>query len=291
MTQGRRYLRRLVNRLARLQSILIIFGFVAAPFWSLAELLTHFVPIYALCFLIASVVGSWKWITGVVLLSAWMLIGAGQPQLPMQSPTLIFYNSKVDNSQKLADWQEIVTAHQPDFLALVEADKEETRGLQSSYSYGCGTQDKGIFGVVFLSRSPILNCVVYEIGDYPFIRAQTGEGMVVYVLHPPPPLGRLSADNHRYLEQVANRIKEDNLPALVVGDFNQSPYSPTYMAFWRNSHTHPQMMNATPTWKPFYLHIDHVFASKPLIANVEALPWAHSDHRALKVKVAQLIEK
>ncbi|WP_315538569.1 hypothetical protein [Eikenella corrodens] len=36
----------------------------------------------------------------------------------------------------------------------------------------------------------------------------------------------------------------------------------------------------TPTWKPFFLNIDHALA-KGLNVSARTLPWQHSDHRPI----------
>ncbi|SUO93366.1 Uncharacterized protein conserved in bacteria [Suttonella ornithocola] len=107
-------------------------------------------------------------------------------------------------------------------------------------------------------------------------------GWLYYILHPPPPIGELATENHQYLAQVAKRIAQESLPVMVVGDFNQSPYSPSYFRFKRDIQGKTLLVNGLPTWKPFYLHIDHVFV-KGLSAQAKGLDWLHSDHRPIKI--------
>lgn len=282
-------LRKLVSRLAMLLTVLIIFAFVAAPFWSVAELFTHFVPHYAVCFLLASIFGNWRWIVGAIATAAFTLIGMGEPKVSDMTSSLVFYNSNVSNEAALEDWQALVKSVQPEALALVETDWGNTTALHATYPYGCGTKTLGIFGMVYLSRSPVVSCDVYAQGEFPFIRVETAQGVVVYVLHAPPPIGSLTAGNNGYLNRLGYVVGFEKQPVLVVGDFNQSPYSPTFISFLRDSHTRSQMVNVIPTWRPAWLHIDHVLTGKALVAKVTALPWLHSDHRPLKVQVVKVL--
>jgi len=75
----------------------------------------------------------------------------------------------------------------------------------------------------------------------------------------------------------------DGARVLAVGDFNSSPFSPLFARFLQESGSRPATRYFTPTWKPFFLNIDHALA-KGLNISARTLPWQHSDHRPLLVE-------
>ena len=46
----------------------------------------------------------------------------------------------------------------------------------------------------------------------------------------------------------------------------------------------PHTPNYLPTWLPFGLNIDHVLTRDKSGTRIRALPWMHSDHRALLIE-------
>lgn len=129
------------------------------------------------------------------------------------------------------------------------------------------------------SRQPLSACEVRFSGGYPYIRAVSGD-TAVYALHPPPPISSTLAQHRAdYLRDTARAVAAEN-KAVVAGDMNSSPFSPLYRRFAAEAGVRVQTRFYLPTWKPFFLNIDHVFAKNTHV-RVRPLPWMHSDHRAL----------
>nr|WP_167738621.1 endonuclease/exonuclease/phosphatase family protein [Eikenella exigua] len=132
-------------------------------------------------------------------------------------------------------------------------------------------------------EQPLAACEVRMIGDYPYIRAQTADGTALYALHPPPPISsELAGARQHYLAETACALAAEPR-ALAVGDFNSSPFSPLFRRFLQESGSRPATRYFTPTWKPFFLNIDHALA-KGLNVSARTLPWQYSDHRPLLVE-------
>ncbi|WP_296403771.1 endonuclease/exonuclease/phosphatase family protein [Psychrobacter sp.] len=115
---------------------------------------------------------------------------------------------------------------------------------------------------------------------------------VLYVAHPPPPLGRNFASlRNQYLQQLAKLIKSDqHYSVMVVGDFNLSAFSPVYRDFMSQSKADASYLRRTtitglPTWRPFGIGIDQVLVnSNEASVNTKAMDWKGSDHRGFIIK-------
>lgn len=118
---------------------------------------------------------------------------------------------------------------------------------------------------------------------FPFIEAEL-DGSSLFALHPPPPINaELAAARQAYLQQAARKIAAAKT-VLVMGDLNSSPFSPVFRQFTHSADIRPRTPNYLPTWLPFGLNIDHVLTRGKYGTRIRALPWVHSDHRALLIE-------
>lgn len=284
---------RLLSRLARtsatfasLALLALIIGQFGAWHW-FAELFSHFLPTYALAFLLAACCvrghARWFWLACTLASLFWL----AQPLALWQTPSftanqrLIWYNVHLDNPAAAQESAHLL-AHNADYLALAEIDLANSgwQALREHYPYGCEHREHSPFALALWAKTPLADCRIHFIDDYPYIRATLTDGTALYALHPPPPIHpALAASRQRYLQDSAAHIAGDR-HAIVTGDLNLTPYSPLYRRFVRDSGLQAATPNYLPTWKPFYLNIDLAFA-RHLMLRTQALPWQYSDHRPL----------
>lgn len=276
------FIRRL-NALAVLSLAAAIARQLGAAHW-FAELFAHFMPYYAAVFLLAALFRGgrrrWLWAACVFVCAFWLM----QPfEIHRPSETrhsLVWYNVNLNNPQPQAETAALLDAD-ADILALAEIDLADTGWVQlrRHYPYGCERESDSPFALAVWSRQPLSACEVRFSGGYPYIRAVSGD-TVVYALHPPPPISSTLAQHRAdYLRDTARAVAAEN-KAVVAGDMNSSPFSPLYRRFAAEAGIRAQTRFYLPTWKPFFLNIDHVFAKNTHV-RVRPLPWMHSDHRAL----------
>ncbi|MDO5356403.1 MAG: endonuclease/exonuclease/phosphatase family protein [Conchiformibius sp.] len=286
------YLSTRFRLLACLSLAALLIGQLGNLFW-FAELFSHFLPYYAVCFLLAACTarGIFRYLWPVCFLLS--LIWLAYPyQLShttnsKQKPswTLLWYNVHLDNPNPLAEIG-LIHTQQPDIIALAELNRSTTgwQKLLSAYPYGCEhAEDHSPFSLFVRARSPFKNCEVQTIDDIPYIRAVLNDQTVIYALHPPPPINdELARTRRLYLEQTATRIAAES-NVLVVGDLNSSQFSPLFRQFTDAAALQSALSGYTPTWKPFGLNIDHVLYRSRYGHTPRVLPqpWQHSDHRAL----------
>lgn len=205
---------------------------------------------------------------------------------------LLVYNVKINHTDPVAETR-FIKDTQADILLLAEAGGQWQASLQTlsaDYPFGCQHQEHSPFALAVLSKLPLNDCQVSFIDRRPFIRLHlrrgSGADNVVYLLHPPPPISRSLADIRiRYFQHTASRIAQETHPTLIVGDLNNTPFSPLYRRFTHAGGLVLQHRRFLPTWKPFFLPIDPILG-KNLHSHrvtVKPLSWQGSDHRPLQV--------
>ena len=260
---------------------------LGAHFWP-AELFSHFLPYYAFLWAAAALLSTGRsrylWGGMTLLATAWLL--QPWPQAPAAQTSgvrLLWYNVHLDNPDPAAETAALLP-QQADVLALAEINLDDARwqNLRRHYPHGCQHQENSPFALALWAQQPLTACNIRFSGDFAYLRAQLPDGRVVYALHPPPPVnGRLAEARRRYLQQTAAEIAAETAPVMALGDFNTSPFSPLLRRFTAQTGLQPQTPYWQPTWRPFFINIDHVLSRTP--AHSQALPWQYSDHRPLLV--------
>ena len=281
------FIRLRLHILALLALAAVIAGQFGSLFWP-AELFSHFLPHYAAIFILAAIWPRPKWRALWLVCAAASLLWLAQPfalpDAPSGGTRLVWYNVHLDNPAAEAESAALL-AEQADLLALgeINLDNPGWQSLRQAYPHGCQHREHSPFALALWSKQPLAACEVRMIGDYPYIRAQTADGTTLYALHPPPPISsELAGARQHYLAETARALAAEPC-ALAVGDFNSSPFSPLFARFLQESGSRPATRYFTPTWKPFFLNIDHALA-KGLNVSARTLPWQHSDHRPLLVE-------
>ena len=281
----RMFLHRRFNILACLSLFALLTGQVLGNWHWIAELFSHFLPHYTLIFILAALLCIHHvrilWAT-LALLCAISLINTSVSPTP-STPTphrLLWYNVHLDNPDASQE-SRFILQQQADIIALAEINFHNPawQTLLQHYPHGCAHQEYSPFALAVFSKQPLAACEVHFIGEFAYIRAQYGS-TTLFALHPPPPINAtLAQARHNYFTQLIPLIQASQ-QTLVVGDLNNSPFSPLFRTFTQQSQLQATTHALQTTWRPFLLHIDHIL-SKNLTAQTHALPFQHSDHRAL----------
>ena len=282
--------------------VLLILAQILAFAWFGFEWLTHFTLHGSILILLTSFAFKRRWCCllwaiccGVIVFAFLPFSGSLKTNLMKQDEVknasyikVIAYNMYFENKEKD---QEIafLLAQNADILALTEigglAWQNQLSVLQQHYPYSCGHSLDSPFAMQLFSKQKPLSCEVHFIEDiYPYIQAVLPHQKTLFVLHPPPPVNaELAHERLIYFQATAQKIATDNNAVLLVGDMNNTPYSPIYRRFAKNAQLTDALTNATPTWKPFFLPLDRVLYRKNQ-AHAHALKWQYSDHRAIAIE-------
>ncbi len=190
---------------------------------------------------------------------------------------------------------DLVRASDPDLFLALETDPAWARALQplrSSYPNVVDAVRTNYWGMMLFSRLPLADAKVrYLVDGYvPSIRTRvrlpSGAEPVFYGLHPKPPLsGNKVALGDSELIVAAREIRKEAPAAILAGDLNDVPWSPTTQLFQEVSGMRDPRVGRGifPTYKThaplLSWPIDHIFASRAFsVIGFEKLPNVGSDH-------------
>ncbi|MBR6027145.1 MAG: endonuclease/exonuclease/phosphatase family protein [Neisseriaceae bacterium] len=198
--------------------------------------------------------------------------------------SVLSYNIKFENNHKTHELDFILQTN-ADVLALVEIGgsewKTQLNELQQKYPYNCSHNIDSPFAMIVLSKNKMISCEVNFVDIYPFIRAVFPK-RTIFLLHPPPPVNKeLANDRLQYFKTVATIIANENNDLLVVGDLNNTPYSPIYRKFIQQARIKDSLKYQTTTWKPAILPIDRVLYRCEHQVLSKPLSWQYSDHKPI----------
>ena len=111
-------------------------------------------------------------------------------------------------------------------------------------------------------------------------------GMRLVTTHPHIPLTAPGLTTRNTLLKAAGDAAEAGDSFILMGDFNLTPWSPTFRALPGHRAGDPRFVRTWPvSWGPLGIPIDHVLFSEDLeLVETRLLPRTGSDHRALIAK-------
>lgn len=233
----------LVLRLAVLGGFLPILGWCGGGYWPL-DLFNHFQWQYAALLAVA--------VVSLLCLKAWKLaafaaaflvipllrihLGTRNPiNQPVAGPALRFtcFNVLTANTryQDVVNW---IRQTDPDVIFLPEVDElwaEKLRPLSASHPHVIEHPVEGNFGFACYSKLPILEQEIIPCGEMrlPLLKLRLqrdGRTFVFFGAHPVPPANEFWArERDVFLRIIAERVKEEKGPVIVVGDMNATAWS------------------------------------------------------------------
>ncbi len=206
--------------------------------------------------------------------------------------TVIVANVHAGNRdpRPLLDWLATAPADVVVLLELSPAYAEALARATPDYPHRELLPDDSPFGIGLLSRRPLAGFETHaSADDIPFLLAMldTPQGQArLIAVHPMPPLQPHWRHERDLLLEVAARDSRE-LPTLVVGDLNATPWSTALLS--PRTRDLRRTTGFAPTWRPFGgrwfgLPIDHVLASPHWQrVHAERGPDIGSDHLPVRV--------
>jgi len=245
-------------------------------------------------------------VSGMLLLwqASWLWTAFGPVRSATRGPELKICTMNVlsQNTQH-ARIIECLKKADPDVIAVLELSSslEQTliQELGDSYPWRLTEpHNDGNFGIGLFSRLPFQDSRLFHLSAPPVPSVEAtvlwqGRTVRLIATHPVPPVNaRLSHSRTLHLNLLAKRIQnsrrdQPDVPFIVVGDFNLTPWSPLFHDFLAAS----ELLNASqgfglsPTWYrwplfPFGLVLDHGFCTQDLVCTMRTIHGdVGSDHR------------
>lgn len=282
----------------------------AADAWWFLDLFAHFRVQYAvllaLCAIGLALLGR-HWVAAGCLALAVANATFAMPYLraapagttegaPLRIVSLNVYKHSVEYERVRA----YLRAERPDFVVLVEAtpawERELAAPLRDLYPHAAYSPRAGASGVLLLSRTPILEWLPVFLGGAPEsgIRARIapfGHPVDVLGVHLTWPMrADLAAQRNRELEGLARVTRAARVPLVVLGDFNDTRYSPTFARLLRDGALRDCAAGRglSGTWPagfaPLWIQIDHCLHTRGVwTESFDTGPRVGSDHYPLVV--------
>ena len=289
---------------------------LAATGWPF-ELASHFVFYYAtggivlaLCFLIAGMWIRFGFGLVVVVFCGFQMMPQVYPPAPprvgeeaMFRVGMANLNSGNREVEKVAEW---IREESPDVLVFLEINNRWVKDLEhllADYPYRIVEPRNSAFGMLLASKTPLTEPTTLndpqEGNAIPMIVSKigaSGKELHLAIAHPIPPTGRERVNQRNaYLFALADHIFHlGNVPVLVAGDLNCTPWSPDFDKFLSLSNlkdsSHGRGLEWT--WRPFPaipalgLPIDHFLHSEEVVVLARRIGAdIGSDHRPMTVDI------
>lgn len=204
-----------------------------------------------------------------------------------------------------------INKSKPDIIFLEEVNDEWLKNmsaLDKVYPYSIKYPREDNFGVALYSKVPFKTSEIKYFGHFEIplivcIVEMYNKKLKIIGIHTTPPSNQdYFINREEMLSELANFVKNDPMPIIVIGDLNTTMYSPSYKKFIKKS----QLINARtnfgiiPTWSPksrdingvtfdklmkfATISIDHVLHnSKIKVTFFEANKSIGSDHLPIEV--------
>jgi endonuclease/exonuclease/phosphatase (EEP) superfamily protein YafD len=190
----------------------------------------------------------------------------------------------------------------PDILVLEEVHEAllvELADIRELYPYREECPRDDCFGIALWSRLPLEGAAITNLGTagLPSVHAVArieGKSVFVFGTHPLPPGGdEYWRHRNAQLDAIPGFLKRTDLPVIVLGDLNATPWCPYFVRLLRDSGLKDTQrgFGVQPTWPsrcPFLqIPLDHCLVSADFaVSNRKVGPYTGSDHYPLIVDLA-----
>ncbi|WP_198045832.1 endonuclease/exonuclease/phosphatase family protein [Novosphingobium aquimarinum] len=270
----------------------------------------------ALALLALLTLRKWRWLiaagfvlaAGIELARVWPYVSIAKEEVVLERGqqadhcfSALALNVKMENTEygRVAD---LIARRNPDLLLLMETNRTWMEALEpalSRYPFVISKPFDNTYGMVFASRIPVdsarmvANTASNTPTLYATLRPASGRSIEFVGLHPRPPLPGQSTDARDKNIARAGAITPDGSSEVVVmGDFNDVPWSHTTRRFVREGHfldprigrgSYPTFPASMP-WLGWPL--DQFFLKGKLsVAEFAVLDTVGSDHLPLEATV------
>lgn len=288
---------------AGVSSLAALFGLTAWPFDVAASFL---VPSFAVSLILAGVMLARRHFV-VASVSAAVAAAAGVTLAPFASDIPLPLTPRVGTTivhvahanlflngaaaERLSAWP---AARDADVISLTELPKDvaAVKSVFRDHPYWLESKTPGRRKAALFSRTPLR--LVSDTGGVLVADTEIGNAAIrIITLHPPPPLtpGAANWRNGEIKQAMAEGAMDDG-PAVVVGDFNATPWSPVLN---RAAHSVKFHRVSGGVWRStwltrfplFGLTLDNIYVSQDVERRgVRVGPFIGSDHRPISAEIA-----
>jgi len=294
-----------------LLGIATITGFLARLVW-LFELTSHFRLHLAVALgAIAAIWGlkrRWRWAAvcaALALVNTVLVFTLVWPRAngsPQSGERLRLVSLNVHTANERSDLVlDFLRGADADVIVLMEVNDRWMTALSllhTNYPYRIAEVRDDNFGITMFSRIPLTNETVVDLGsaEVPSIIADiTVAEQTIHLVgtHPLPPGSSAYARlRNQQLAEIANHVRGQSKPVILLGDLNVTPWSPYFTDLLRDSGLKDTsqgrgLSGSWPAWLPgLRIPLDHCLVSDPIrVINKQLGPGVGSDHLPVVVEL------
>ncbi len=291
-----------------------LLGFSGSFHWFL-DLFSHFRLQYTIALILFTIVylllKSWVWSSAALLFAFVNLTqvfplywkGSSVAGEPSESATAVLFNVNTGSGNP-EQTSSILKETDPDIIVLMEISDDWLKVLQpvlDDYPHRCIKTRDDNFGIGVFSRLPMSQSEVVYIGNagVPSVMTDISVGIhevTLIATHPEPPVGAERTESRdTQLRELAEVSLEVELPLIVLGDLNTTPFSYSFQELLEDT----GLINSArgygyqPTWPsdlylfPLRIPLDHCLHSEGVVVLDRYVgPHGGSDHFPLVVEFA-----
>ena len=240
----------------------------------------------------------------------WSCLGVLTPLLPHAQPPrgnevvkIMSFNVLGINREYDAVIERI-EQHDPDVVTVLEYANEWSTALKrldEAYPYQILEPRWHGFGIAIFSKLPLSNStstlLTRGVTDNPFLTADIevdGRAVRLAGVHLLSPMNRFRLKiRNRQLKEIAEYLSQREIPTIVMGDFNCTPWSPFLSDFLGRLNLRDSRLGFgcqgswNASWPLLMIPIDHAFVSPEIHVHSRILgEFAGSDHYPLVFEVS-----
>ena len=222
-----------------------------------------------------------------------------------QSQVKLFTSNVLQKNESNERLISIIKELDADVMVFTEANDRWknviVKNLSSEYKYRVEMPLENTYGILMYSKLELINPEVkFIITDtipsvHSKIRLRSGDIAQIYAIHPTPPMPQenpLSTDRDAELMLTSKLARESEHPVIVIGDFNDIPWSSTSKLFQQTSELLDVRVGrgfySTFNAKKILLRwpLDHIYVSPEFrLSSIKNCESIDSDHFPLYVEL------
>ncbi|MFP4314477.1 MAG: endonuclease/exonuclease/phosphatase family protein [Alphaproteobacteria bacterium] len=211
----------------------------------------------------------------------------------------IFSVNAHKSNKKPEKLKKIIKNANPDVLLIMEMTdhlKDALKEELAYYPHTLSTCVRDGFSIYLLSKHPMEDKHVHHCpkGKTPLLCAKitlNGTRYQIYSAHPKPVLSKKwRYERYAYFKEIENILKKQNLPIIMLGDFNSVPWEPHFKNFLQNNGLKSTLDGqgyciTWPAFLPFFgVPMDHILIEKDQrFDNLCIGPYCGSDHYPISI--------
>lgn len=182
-----------------------------------------------------------------------------------------------------------INKNEPDIIFLEEVNSEWLKHmsqLDKKYPYSIKHPREDNFGIAFYSKFPFKSTKIVFWGDFDIpvitstIKTQHQEIQIIGMHTTPPTSQDYFINRNKMFSDLANFVKKEDIPTLIIGDLNTTMYSSSYKKLIKES----KLINARknfgliPSWSPKFSGKNKIILDK--FGEMAIIPIDHVLHNS-----------